>query len=82
MGLFSKKKKTYADRFPSAAAAYGLLSSEQKRVLDDFSALEKTHGKEDMRVGLERIVGTYLVPKLGGANSSTTGASPRCAAHR
>jgi len=70
MGLFSKKKKTYADRFPSAAAAYGLLSSEQKRVLDDFSALEKTHGKEDMRVGLERIVGTYLVPKLGGSLSS------------
>jgi hypothetical protein len=70
MGLFSKKKKTFADRFPAAKSAYDLLSNEQKRVLDDFSALEKSHLKEDKRVGLERIVGTYLVPKLGGSLSA------------
>jgi len=70
MGLFSKKKKTFADRFPAAAAAYGLLSPEQKRVLDDFSELEKTHLKDDKKVGLNRIVGTYLVPKLGGGLSA------------
>lgn len=72
MGPFSKKAKTktFADRFPAAKAAYGLLSDEQKRVLDDFSGLEQKHLKQDRRIALERIVGTYLVPTLGGALSA------------
>lgn len=67
MGLFTtKKKKTYADRFPAAAAAYALLSPEQRRVLDEFATLERGHHKTDKQAALQKIVGDYLVPKLGG----------------
>lgn len=66
MGLFTKAKKTYADRFPAGAAAYGLLSPEQKRVLDDFAALERKHLKADRQSALQRIAGNYIVPKFNG----------------
>lgn len=70
MGLFSTKKKTFADRFPAAKAAYAVLSPEQKAILDDFSDRERGHLKADKRRGLERITGTYLVPRLGGGLSA------------
>jgi len=70
MSIFSKKKKTYADRFPSAAAVYAQLSPAQRRVLDEFSYLERKHLKGDRRLALERISGLYVVPKFGGTLSA------------
>ena len=55
MSIFSKKKRTYADRYPSAKAVYDQLSPSQKRVLDEFSYLERKHLKADRRLALERI---------------------------
>jgi hypothetical protein len=62
------KKKTFIDRYPDAAPVYNRLNDAQKKVLDDFSYLEKKHLKADQRVALERILSTYVVvnyPNLG-----------------
>lgn len=67
MAFGSKKKKTFAERYPLARSAYDTLSPAQKKVLDEFSYLEQKHLKADKRVGLERIHGVYVVPTYGGA---------------
>lgn len=63
MGLFSKKKKTFAERFPTGAAAYNLLNDAQKKVLDDFSYAEEKHLKADKKLALERIIEHYILPQ-------------------
>lgn len=69
MSIFTKKK-TFADRFPAAKAVYSQLSPAQRRVLDEFSYLERKHLKADRRLALERIGGVYVVPKFGASLST------------
>lgn len=65
MGIFSGKKKTYAERNPHAAALYRTLSPQQQKILDDFSYRETKTVKSTEKLALQRIAERYVIPKLG-----------------